>query len=740
MGSCGHTEVCWICAVRLRAIVKDFRCPVCKEELNEIYLGNDPNKALKELNKGQPLKGPKEPKLGLVFASESVKEDVERLFDYRCWHQRCLQNKECFPTIEALQRHLETEHGRQFCPTCLQGRKVFLFEQLLYQPNDLKRHHDDGDRACTVGPSLPQSPPHARCNFCKRSFYSEEDLLEHMHTKHQLCGICERQGRKGEFYQDYGYLSVHYEEEHYVCRHENCRREAYRLVAFANEDDLWMHEIKEHSTKLSQKASKRGTRLAMGATSYREVQAEAREARRNTQRTQRSTATLEAVTGQVRFMRTRGQPPAPPESDWPKLQEESGSSGSQVDQARYPPRAVKQQERRATALAAAPAGPAGPATATPAASSRPSRDPVREQHRALAQLLAVAVQRIDQTGIDLVAALEQEEWRAKNRRFKRDLEEQLGPTELQHFKEFSMQYRYNLRDAETSAGQTGSAAAATYAQRVMEVFATTMAKSGEAVAAELLCDLVLLLPDEAPRHLLYQALDDLSRREAAAAAPPAAPATTATAKAPPAAKAAPKAAQAKARSAAKAPVLSRQLEETLEAMPMSRSCRGGRLSFLSALNAVMDVMSAGTGTAPVPLQALRRCVKQLDGQQAESLELMHQHLVDAGGSTLDFEPMDRLLSLRPLLQLKLGSASGSSGADRDRSWWEWKEAAAAAVQRMGVEERKAVQLYVSLASKHLEESGAGYPAKAPPLAPAWEKRKQPSHRNEDFPALPSGQR
>jgi len=80
--------------------------------------------------------------------------------------------------------------------------------------------------------------------------------------------------------------------------------------------------------------------------------------------------------------------------------------------------------------------------------------------------------------------------------------------------------------------------------------------------------------NEAPRHLLYQALDDLSRREAAAAAPPAAPATTATAKAPPAAKAAPKAAQAKARSAAKAPVLSRQLEETLEAMPMSRSCRG----------------------------------------------------------------------------------------------------------------------------------------------------------------------
>lgn len=36
----------------------------------------------------------------------------------------------------------------------------------------------------------------------------------------------------------------HRQEEHYVCRHENCRREAYRLVAFASEDELWMHELK----------------------------------------------------------------------------------------------------------------------------------------------------------------------------------------------------------------------------------------------------------------------------------------------------------------------------------------------------------------------------------------------------------------------------------------------------------------------------------------------------------------
>ena len=35
---------------------------VCKEELSEVYVGNDHAKALKELNKGQPLKGSKDEK------------------------------------------------------------------------------------------------------------------------------------------------------------------------------------------------------------------------------------------------------------------------------------------------------------------------------------------------------------------------------------------------------------------------------------------------------------------------------------------------------------------------------------------------------------------------------------------------------------------------------------------------------------------------------------------------------
>merc|ERR1711988_1826897 len=78
---------------------------------------------------------------------------------------------------------------------------------------------------------------------------------------------------------------------------------------------------------------------------------------------------------------------------------------------------------------------------------------------------------------------------------------------------------------------------------------------------------------------------------------------------------------------------------------------------------------------------------------------MQQHLVAAGAGDLDFGPMERLMSLRPLLSLKIQGAAGTgagAAADRARCWREWKDAAAAAIHRLGQDEKLAVQLYVSL--------------------------------------------
>lgn len=749
VGRCGHAEVCWVCAVRMRAVLRDIHCPVCKEELPEVALVTDPTSGNSFSKVGDSTL--RDTKLGLVYGNATIRDEVETLFDYTCWQQHCCEAGRRFPTLSALEKHVEQQHQRVFCKTCLRDRKVFLFEQLLYKQADLERHHDEGDRRHLVGPGLPTSPPHARCEFCRVSFFSEDDLLEHMNKKHQLCNLCERQGRRGEYYRDYGSLSLHYEEKHFVCNHEDCRRDSYRLVAFLTEDDLWMHELKEHTNAKNapQKTRKHGTRLNIqfGASSYRdEIEERRRTVQSASSRPSRPGATGaasgggDAWTGGVRFMWTRGKPAPGPKSDG--FGDSFGAAAEQ-DEERYPPRpVVKGRANRATnAVSASVTASKGAAASSssqggPRTKNTASHDPVAAEHRVLARLLAMALQRIEQTGLDVIAALEQEEYKERNRRFKRDLQAELGEKELRSFKECSAQFRQAFANAPTSP--KAKDAGMTYARRVLEVFATAKAKSGEFVAAELLSDLVLLLPDTEPRKLLRTQLSALQREEAALGE-----VVRETAKA--GSSAYPRTeSSAPASSETSAPPMPQKLQ-ALQASCCSSS-DGRPPNFLQALDAVMRILSEGkSGQQKVTAQTLRQQVKLLDAQQAESLQCMQQHLVAAGAGDLDFGPMERLMALRPLLSLKIQGVAGTgagAAADRARCWREWKDAAAAAIHRLGQDERSAVQLYVSLCLQQGSERPSaldrGGPAttKAPVVSSAWEKSQQAAPNHGDFPALP----
>ncbi|CAE7563328.1 VPS10, partial [Symbiodinium pilosum] len=73
-----------------------------------------------------------------------------------------------------------------------------------------------------------------------------------------------------------------------------------------------------------------------------------------------------------------------------------------------------------------------------------------------------------------------------------------------------------------------------------------------------------------------------------------------------------------------------QLDQKIEAIPLSRSSRGGdgKPSFLASLSAILEATTSQASKLVVSQQALRRSVKVLDVNQAESLQLLHQHLVD----------------------------------------------------------------------------------------------------------------
>jgi len=115
VGRCGHTEVCWMCAVRLRAILRDNRCPVCKEDLEEIALVGDASEGWKKHSSCGGCKGSeplRDERLGIVYENADIRAEVERLFDYTCWLSSCSEAGRCFNTLDELSNHLWEEHYR----------------------------------------------------------------------------------------------------------------------------------------------------------------------------------------------------------------------------------------------------------------------------------------------------------------------------------------------------------------------------------------------------------------------------------------------------------------------------------------------------------------------------------------------------------------------------------------------------------------------------------------------------
>lgn len=75
--------------------------------------------------------------------------------------------------------------------TCLHHHKVFLKEKVLYTPELLEKHKREGDKLLNI-------KPHPVCDYCKTTFFSEEELYIHCKEKHETCFICDRYDQLSE--------------------------------------------------------------------------------------------------------------------------------------------------------------------------------------------------------------------------------------------------------------------------------------------------------------------------------------------------------------------------------------------------------------------------------------------------------------------------------------------------------------------------------------------------------------
>ena len=285
---CGHGDVCALCTARLRQIIGDKRCCACQREAKSVLVTK---------NKGEdtakfPVDIKRQQKNGKVFA---MKASRGIFFDNAGYRDQlslkcglscvvCTKRGESgddaatkddsktattrFGSLKALKSHLKDEHGLYFCDVCLDGRKVFVQEQVLYTKSELARHKKKGDTKGVMAEAGFKG--HPRCQFCNKHFYSDQELYAHMQSRHLQCFLCRRE-RPSDYvyYKNLADLTAHFTKDHHFCNHPDCKSRHPEERVFLTKEDLSVHRVQTHGESLSKSQKKQALKINVNFPSLR---------------------------------------------------------------------------------------------------------------------------------------------------------------------------------------------------------------------------------------------------------------------------------------------------------------------------------------------------------------------------------------------------------------------------------------------------------------------------------------
>lgn len=283
VGACGHRETCASCSLRLRLVLDDASCVLCKQELPHVlvtraagqytagpgpggWAGLPDRRDVREFHRpGGKARGAAAG-TGMFFDDDQPMRALAALAALRCPEPGCAGSGAggadgAFGSLKELKAHVSRAHKKAYCEICLEGRKAFVSEQTLYSAAELARHVA-GTSDADAGSDLAASgfKGHPQCRFCKKRFYGESELFTHMQRDHFTCHICRRQ-RPDEYvyYRDYNELEQHFRQGHALCEHPSCL--ARKFVVFSSAAELRAHEAFEHGDQMSRAQRKAGMRL-----------------------------------------------------------------------------------------------------------------------------------------------------------------------------------------------------------------------------------------------------------------------------------------------------------------------------------------------------------------------------------------------------------------------------------------------------------------------------------------------
>ncbi|KAI8817933.1 uncharacterized protein EV422DRAFT_570086 [Fimicolochytrium jonesii] len=250
IGECNH-KVCHLCSLRLRALYKQKSCALCKTELHDVVYTKNPDALFQDFNlRKMPAY---DHRLRIYFESSEIQEDVMILLRFNCPDPSC--DVSCTGGWGELKEHVKKGHGMLMCNLCTRHKKLFTHEHTLYTKATLDRHNKLGD------PDDPSFKGHPTCGFCRNNFYGQDELFEHCREKHEQCFLCQRNGVRNQYFQNYAELESHFRSDHFPCYAPECLEK--KFVVFNSNIDLKGHELEEHS---SGKAKAKGQAIELNFT------------------------------------------------------------------------------------------------------------------------------------------------------------------------------------------------------------------------------------------------------------------------------------------------------------------------------------------------------------------------------------------------------------------------------------------------------------------------------------------
>ncbi|KAI9029095.1 hypothetical protein CLU79DRAFT_527965 [Phycomyces nitens] len=234
VSACDH-RTCHLCALRLRSLYKTRNCAYCKAEQNIVIFTHDPEKPFSSYTaKDTPFV---DKTYDIYFEDEIMYKDTMVLLDYNCPESTCTKKFNDYPQLK---QHVEFVHGRMLCNLCVEYKKIFPHEHVLYTSSQLEKHYRHGYE---VGQDSGFKG-HPECQFCSINFYGDDELFAHCRDKHEQCHICVKRGRRHEYYADYDGLEMHFKDEHFLCLQRSCLEK--KFVVFDTPLDMQAHEVEEH--------------------------------------------------------------------------------------------------------------------------------------------------------------------------------------------------------------------------------------------------------------------------------------------------------------------------------------------------------------------------------------------------------------------------------------------------------------------------------------------------------------